>query len=323
MTGQPPHPPPPALPPPPPPPRFPHAAAVSAADPHSPWSSGTLQRPGLPATRRTSTTFHDADAPAPPAGAHADDGGQRGHKGAHRATLAAGEVRVEVKRTGEGTADGGPASPHAGAPLASLEVHVTNAAGANVKHTVGPATLTPIGDAVVARGLIPHFESASRGKVVPGTEAYDLSARVDGHLCKATVVASVTSAGEELTVFPTGPLPAGSNGAVSGSRVSYRLVVPAVKLGGPSSRTGAAVVTAPMPGKVVKVMATSGASVTAGTPLLILEAMKMEHAIKAPVDGVVAAVKAAVGEFVADGAELVTFAAKPAAAASAAVAGKK
>ena len=45
--------------------------------------------------------------------------------------------------------------------------------------------------------------------------------------------------------------------------------------------------TAMMPGRVVKVMAKAGDSVRKGQPLIIMEAMKMEHTIVSPKDGVV------------------------------------
>ncbi|OMH24179.1 hypothetical protein BKD30_09865 [Tersicoccus phoenicis] len=56
----------------------------------------------------------------------------------------------------------------------------------------------------------------------------------------------------------------------------------------------------PMPGTVVAVPATAGATVTAGAPLVVVEAMKMEHTLTAPADGVVA-VHVAVGDRVAAG----------------------
>jgi 3-methylcrotonyl-CoA carboxylase alpha subunit len=65
--------------------------------------------------------------------------------------------------------------------------------------------------------------------------------------------------------------------------------------------------TAPMPGKVIALVASVGARVDKGTPLLILEAMKMEHTICAPADGTIKAFHFAVGEQVSDGAELVDF----------------
>jgi 3-methylcrotonyl-CoA carboxylase alpha subunit len=65
--------------------------------------------------------------------------------------------------------------------------------------------------------------------------------------------------------------------------------------------------TAPMPGKIVAVLASKGGAVEKGAPLLIMEAMKMEHTIAAPVDGVVEDVLYAVGDQVAEGAQLLVF----------------
>jgi len=63
---------------------------------------------------------------------------------------------------------------------------------------------------------------------------------------------------------------------------------------------------APMPGLVKVVRAAAGESVGKGQPLLVLEAMKMEHTITAPYDGVIAEI-AAEGAQVTDGALLVKF----------------
>ncbi len=62
--------------------------------------------------------------------------------------------------------------------------------------------------------------------------------------------------------------------------------------------------TAPMPGKLVAFLAQPGDAVTKGQPLAVMEAMKMEHTITAPRDGVVAELLFAVGDQVGDGAEL-------------------
>jgi 3-methylcrotonyl-CoA carboxylase alpha subunit len=67
-----------------------------------------------------------------------------------------------------------------------------------------------------------------------------------------------------------------------------------------------------MPGKVIALIAAEGATVDKGAPLLILEAMKMEHTITAPSAGTVKAFRFAVGDQVGDGAELVDFEATPA-----------
>ncbi len=70
---------------------------------------------------------------------------------------------------------------------------------------------------------------------------------------------------------------------------------------------GVGKLTAPMPGKVIAVATTPGARVERGAPLLVMEAMKMEHTIVAPADGVVAELLYGVGDQVAEGAELVRF----------------
>jgi len=62
--------------------------------------------------------------------------------------------------------------------------------------------------------------------------------------------------------------------------------------------------TAPMPGKMVSFLAQPGDKVAKGQPLAVMEAMKMEHTINAPRDGVVAELLFAVGDQVGDGAEL-------------------
>ncbi|MER8780909.1 acetyl/propionyl/methylcrotonyl-CoA carboxylase subunit alpha [Mesorhizobium sp. M0751] len=67
---------------------------------------------------------------------------------------------------------------------------------------------------------------------------------------------------------------------------------------------------APMPGLVKLVRAGKGESVIKGQPLLILEAMKMEHTIAAPHDGVIAEI-AAEGAQVTDGTVLVRFVEEP------------
>ncbi|MGO4714297.1 acetyl/propionyl/methylcrotonyl-CoA carboxylase subunit alpha [Bradyrhizobium sp. 2TAF24] len=64
---------------------------------------------------------------------------------------------------------------------------------------------------------------------------------------------------------------------------------------------------APMPGKVVTLVAPVGATVEKGAPLLVLEAMKMEHTITAPRKGIVKAFHVAAGDQVSDGADLVDF----------------
>jgi acetyl-CoA/propionyl-CoA carboxylase, biotin carboxylase, biotin carboxyl carrier protein len=70
---------------------------------------------------------------------------------------------------------------------------------------------------------------------------------------------------------------------------------------------GAAAFTAPMPGSVLEVAVSPGQQVTAGTTLVVVEAMKMEHPITAPSDGEVTGVHVRAGERVDAGASLVSF----------------
>jgi len=67
--------------------------------------------------------------------------------------------------------------------------------------------------------------------------------------------------------------------------------------------------TAPMNGTVVSVLATPGEQVKKDQPLVIMEAMKMEHTIKAPSDGEVNEVFFSAGDMVDGGAELLAFSA--------------
>ncbi|OGB07884.1 MAG: 3-methylcrotonyl-CoA carboxylase [Burkholderiales bacterium RIFCSPHIGHO2_12_FULL_65_48] len=67
--------------------------------------------------------------------------------------------------------------------------------------------------------------------------------------------------------------------------------------------------TAPMPGKVVSFAVKAGDAVTKGQPLAVMEAMKMEHTIAAPADGVVQELLYAPGDQVTEGAELLKLAA--------------
>ncbi len=63
----------------------------------------------------------------------------------------------------------------------------------------------------------------------------------------------------------------------------------------------------PMPGQVLKILVTVGQTVAAGDPLLILEAMKMEHTMRAAVDGVVEAILVTTGQVVGPGDVLVNI----------------
>jgi 3-methylcrotonyl-CoA carboxylase alpha subunit len=66
--------------------------------------------------------------------------------------------------------------------------------------------------------------------------------------------------------------------------------------------------TAPMPGKVIAFLAQAGDRVSQGQALAVMEAMKMEHTLHAPRDGVIAHLGCGPGDSVEEGTEIVTFA---------------
>jgi len=76
----------------------------------------------------------------------------------------------------------------------------------------------------------------------------------------------------------------------------------------PGADVTAGRLTAPMPGRVVQLLVAAGDRVRRGQPMMIVEAMKMEHTIAAPSDGTVAAVHYAPGDLVEEGAELIALA---------------
>jgi 3-methylcrotonyl-CoA carboxylase alpha subunit len=101
---------------------------------------------------------------------------------------------------------------------------------------------------------------------------------------------AVYAEGERITVFaPAGTL----------ALQEFDAIAHAGEGASPGGR-----LTAPMPGKVIALLAKAGDAVKAGQPLAVMEAMKMEHTIAAPRDGTVAELLYGVGDQVAEGAEL-------------------
>lgn len=81
----------------------------------------------------------------------------------------------------------------------------------------------------------------------------------------------------------------------------------APKAATPSSTQGSVKVNAPMPGKILAVVATAGKFVKKGEVLVVLEAMKMENEIVATQDGTVASINVEVGNSVEAGDVLATL----------------
>jgi 3-methylcrotonyl-CoA carboxylase alpha subunit len=119
----------------------------------------------------------------------------------------------------------------------------------------------------------------------------EVSAEVDGARLQATLV----NDGDAVTVF--------ANGATAVLRRHDPLAAAEAKAAEAASGSFAAT----MPGVVVAVMVTPGAHVEKGATLLVIEAMKVEHAIRAHAAGTVTEVRFAVGDQVNEGDQLVAF----------------
>jgi 3-methylcrotonyl-CoA carboxylase alpha subunit len=112
-----------------------------------------------------------------------------------------------------------------------------------------------------------------------------------------TFAADVVRAGDDLHVFANG-------------RHRVVTLVDVIAHAGESELENSGLA-APMPGRVIAIHVARGARVAKGTPLLAIEAMKMEHTIIAPADGTVDEFFYGVGEQVAEGAALVAFSRAP------------
>ena len=77
--------------------------------------------------------------------------------------------------------------------------------------------------------------------------------------------------------------------------------------GGGAAGSGRAAITAPMPGKVVRVLVKEGDEVMAGQGIVVVEAMKMQNEMKSPRDGRVTSISAKPGDSVNAGAALATI----------------
>ena len=99
----------------------------------------------------------------------------------------------------------------------------------------------------------------------------------------------------------------GAGAVASAPVVSAPAAAPAPAAPAASGAAGSIVVSAPMPGKILSVKSSVGASVKKGDVILVLEAMKMENEVVAPEDGTVASINVAAGDAVEAGDTLATL----------------
>ena len=123
-------------------------------------------------------------------------------------------------------------------------------------------------------GLVDRFPAALRNVRAEGQT-------LRFHLGAHEVKASVVLYREVLNVF------------TGGRQTQLLLVDPLAHAGEEQDAHGG--LTAPMPGKIVATPAAVGDLVTKGQSVVVLEAMKMEHALVAPFDGTVAEINVSIG----------------------------
>ena len=123
---------------------------------------------------------------------------------------------------------------------------------------------------------------------------------------------TVNGTAYEVTVEETGSVSAPTAAPVAAPKaapVAAPKAAPAAapKAAAPAAGAGAVKVSASVPGKVLKVVASVGQAVKAGDNIIILESMKMEIPVVAPQDGTVASIDTSEGASVENGDTLATM----------------
>lgn len=115
---------------------------------------------------------------------------------------------------------------------------------------------------------------------------------------------TVNGTAYEVTVEETGSVSASTAAPVAAPKAAPAA---APKAAAPAAGAGAVKVSASVPGKVLKVVASVGQAVKAGDNIIILESMKMEIPVVAPQDGTVASIDTSEGASVENGDTLATM----------------
>ncbi|KUF09099.1 acetyl/propionyl/methylcrotonyl-CoA carboxylase subunit alpha [Pseudoponticoccus marisrubri] len=145
-----------------------------------------------------------------------------------------------------------------------------------------------VGGAV--QSVILRVDGPDRVRIETGTKTVMAERRDGAWYLDGVRAAAHARAGAVITVF-------------SGFGTRFEIVDPLAQQG--AAEEGAALTLAPMPGRVVSLHVRAGQSVAEGDRLAVLEAMKMEHGLRAARDGVVAEVFVAEGDQVDAGAPLI------------------
>ena len=119
---------------------------------------------------------------------------------------------------------------------------------------------------------------------------------------------TVNGTAYEVTVEETGSVSAPTAAPVAAPKAAPKAAPAAApKAAAPAAGAGAVKVSASVPGKVLKIVASVGQAVKAGDNIIILESMKMEIPVVAPQDGTVASIDTSEGASVENGDTLATM----------------
>jgi biotin carboxyl carrier protein len=166
-----------------------------------------------------------------------------------------------------------------------------------------------------ARGWIAEVEEVVKLKAVIGDREQDLNVQIDGGSVRAEVDGRVYELelrepesgcylffrGSEVHECRVSKRPDGFDVNLHGRNHSVTIVDPKrLRSGQDSDRHhhGLAEITAPMPGKVVRVQIETGATVEKGAGVVVVEAMKMQNEMKSPRAGVVVSINVKPGDTV-------------------------
>lgn len=149
---------------------------------------------------------------------------------------------------------------------------------------------------MVLNEAVYEFQYEKRGLIL-GTAGFRLNASA-----KTKATAYVGTEAREIALLGNDAEPSFSVHVIDGKSafVNDRGALARIATSPEGGHTGQAsaadgAILSPMPGKVIAVDVAAGDSVTAGQRLMVLEAMKMEHALTAPFDGTVAELNASEG----------------------------
>jgi 3-methylcrotonyl-CoA carboxylase alpha subunit len=146
----------------------------------------------------------------------------------------------------------------------------------------------------VKDGFLFHLKKSAVPVSAELSQAGKLTADMGGR----RISAGLASASDDVTLFLDG--------------IGYRLRRAGIAFEDEGSEAAALKITAPMPGRIIAVHVAPGKMVEKGTPLIVLEAMKMEHTLKAGHAGKIEHVGCKPGDQIREGQELLRFEGPPA-----------